>query len=201
MEYLVTMTTRVPGGTAGAAVDDVRAREAAHSRELAARGQLLRLWRPPLQPGEWRTLGLFAAADAGQLEQVLASMPLRIWRTDQVTALAPHANDPGQPQGGLRPDEEEFLTEFIRAVPPGTPQSAVARAEAGEQRRAAELGQQGHLLRLWRLPSPGHALGLWRAADPAELRELLTTLPLEPYMTVDTTPLTNHPSDPVIAAG
>ena len=143
---------------------------------------------------------LDALARAGQLEKVLASMPLRIWRTDQVTVLAPHANDPGQPQGGLRPDEEEFLTEFIRAVPAGTPQSAVAQAEAGEKRRTAELGQQGHLLRLWRLPEAGHALGLWRAAGPAELQELVRTLPLDPYMTTDTTPLTNHPSDPVIAA-
>jgi len=200
MEYLVTMTTRVPGGTTEAAVDEVRAREAAHSRELAARGHLLRLWRPPQRPGEWRTLGLFAAPGATELEKVLASMPLRIWRTDEVTELAPHANDPGQPQGGLRPDQEEFLTQFIRAVPAGTSQAAVAQAEAGEQRRTAELGQQGHLLRLWRLPAPGHALGLWRAAGPDELRELLRTLPLYPYMTVDTTPLSIHPSDPATAA-
>ena len=94
MEYLVTMTTHVPDGTPDQAVDDIRAREAAHSRELAAQGHLLRLWRPPLQPGEWRTLGLFAAADGGQLEEVLASMPLRVWRTDEVTPLSPHPNDP-----------------------------------------------------------------------------------------------------------
>ena len=36
MEYLVTMTTRVPDGTPDQAVDEVRAREAAHSR--AGRG-------------------------------------------------------------------------------------------------------------------------------------------------------------------
>ena len=77
MEYLVTMTTHVPDGTSKEAVSDVRAREAVRSRELAAQGPLLRLWRPPLQPGEWRTLGLFAAGDDGQLEKVLASMPLR----------------------------------------------------------------------------------------------------------------------------
>jgi muconolactone D-isomerase len=52
MEYLVTMTTHVPDGTSEEAVSDVRAREAARSRELAAQGHLLRLWRPPLQPGE-----------------------------------------------------------------------------------------------------------------------------------------------------
>lgn len=43
MEYLVAMTTHVPDGTPDRAVDDVRAREAARSRELAAAGHLLRL--------------------------------------------------------------------------------------------------------------------------------------------------------------
>lgn len=75
MEYLVIMTTRVPDGTSEEAIDDIRTREAAHSRELASQGHLLRLWRPPLQPGEWRSLGLFAADDGDELERVLASMP------------------------------------------------------------------------------------------------------------------------------
>ncbi|HEX9355280.1 MAG TPA: muconolactone Delta-isomerase family protein [Streptosporangiaceae bacterium] len=95
MEYLVTMTTHVPDGTPAEEVEDIRRREAARSRELAAQGHLLRLWRPPLQPGEWRTLGLFAAGDAGQLEKVLSSMPLRVWRADEVTPLSPHPSDPG----------------------------------------------------------------------------------------------------------
>ena len=99
MEFLVTMTTHVPDGTPTEAVDEVRAREAAHSRELASQGHLLRLWRLPLQPGEWRTLGLFAAADEHQLKEVLASMPLRVWRTDEVTPLSPHPNDPAADRG------------------------------------------------------------------------------------------------------
>jgi muconolactone D-isomerase len=99
MEYLVTMTTHVPEGTSEAAVQDIRARETARSDELAAQGYLLRLWRPPLQPGEWRTLGLFAASDGAELEAVLASMPLRVWRTDEVTPLSPHPNDPARTSG------------------------------------------------------------------------------------------------------
>jgi muconolactone D-isomerase len=94
MEYLVQMTTHVPEGTSAEAVEDMRTREAARSRELAAQGHLLRLWRPPLKPGEWRTLGLFAADDEGQLQEVLASMPLHVWRTDEVTPLSTHPNDP-----------------------------------------------------------------------------------------------------------
>ena len=94
MEYLVSMTTHVPEGTTDGAVQDIRTREADHSRELASQGHLLRLWRPPLEPGEWRTLGLFSAGDDVQLEEVLASMPLRVWRTDEVTPLSRHPNDP-----------------------------------------------------------------------------------------------------------
>jgi muconolactone delta-isomerase len=94
MEFLVTMTTHVPDGTSDDAVQDMRTREAARARELAAQGNLLRLWRPPLQPGEWRTLGLFAAADDDELEAVLASMPLRVWRSDDVIPLSPHPSDP-----------------------------------------------------------------------------------------------------------
>jgi hypothetical protein len=38
MEYLVTMTTLVPEGTAEETVQEIRSRETARSRELAARG-------------------------------------------------------------------------------------------------------------------------------------------------------------------
>jgi muconolactone delta-isomerase len=193
MEYLVTMTTHVPDGTADQAVADVRAREAAHSSELAGQGHLLRLWRPPLRPGEWRSLGLFAAADDAQLEEVLASMPLRVWRTDEVTPLAPHPNDPGLP---AKKGATEFLTAFTIAVPEGTPDREVADTEAREAQRAKVLARQGHLLRLWRLPGQSRALGLWDARDAAEMQAILTSLPLDAWMAVETTPLTPHPSDP-----
>lgn len=196
MEYLVAMTTHVPDGTSDQAVADVRAREAVHSSDLAGQGHLLRLWRPPLRPGEWRSLGLFAAADDAQLEQVLASMPLRIWRTDEVTPLAPHPNDPGLPAKLGAP---EFLTTFTIAVPPGTPGQIAADTQAREAQEAKELAGQGHLLRLWRLPGQSRTLGLWRARDPAEMQTILASLPLDAWMTVQTTPLTPHPSDPGLA--
>jgi muconolactone delta-isomerase len=197
VEYLVTMTTRVPDGTPDQAVADVRAREAAHSGQLAAQGHLLRLWRPPLRPGEWRSLGLFAAADDTRLEQVLAGMPLRVWRTDEVTPLSPHPNDPGLP---AKTGAAEFLTTFTTVVPAGTPAETVKDTEAREAARAKELAGQGHLLRLWRLPGDGRALGLWRAGDSAEMQAILKSLPLDAWMTEETTPLTPHPSDPGLAA-
>jgi muconolactone delta-isomerase len=200
MEYLVTMTTRVPDGTPAEAVDDVRAREAAHTRELAARGYVLRLWRPPLAPGEWRTLGLFAAAGASELERVLASMPLRVWRSDVVTELFPHANDPAPGTGSPQPPAgDEFLVTFTPAAPGQAPATDIDGATAREARAARELAAQGHLIRLWALPAgpaTPSALGLWRAGGAAEMDAILATLPLYPSLTTTTTPLSPHPSDP-----
>jgi muconolactone delta-isomerase len=181
------MTTHVPGGMPEQVVDDVRAREAAHSRDLATEDQLLRLRRPPLQPGECRSLGLFAVGDADQLQQILASMPLKIWRTDQVMSLAP---DLEEPCPSTRPGQSgaEFLATFVVMIPDGAPRQAADEAEAREAVRARELADQGHLERLWALPGQGRALGLYRARDSAEMEAIMKTLPFDPWMTTELTP-------------
>jgi muconolactone delta-isomerase len=196
MEYLVTMTTLVPDGTSQQAVEEIRSREAVRSRELATEGHLLRLWRPPLRPGEWRTLGLFSAANAVELEDVLASMPLRVWRSDQVVPLSEHPNDP--PVSRALP-AMEFLTTFEVTFPDSAGEQEVAGMKAREARRTRELAEEGHLARLWSLPpTPGRwrALGLWRAEDAAELQVVLKSLPMDPWMVTETTPLAEHPNDP-----
>jgi muconolactone delta-isomerase len=204
MQYLVTMTTHVPDGTSAQAVDEVRAREAARSRELAAQGDLLRLWRPPLRPDEWRTLGLFAAADADELELLLASMPLRVWRSDEVTPLSPHPNDPALTAGAGINDrtlsagtgDPEYLTFFSIVVPDGVTARQVSEAEAREADQAREWAGKGRLRRLWGLPGQGRSLGLWQADNPAEMAAMVASLPLDPWLTTETIPLTPHPSDP-----
>jgi muconolactone delta-isomerase len=198
MEFLVTMTTHVPTGTSDAAVEEVRTRESAHSKELAAQGRLLRLWRPPLAPGEWRTLGLFEADDRTALETVLLSMPLRVWRTDEVVPLSPHPNDPDprMAEGASRVEGSEFFTTFTISVPAGTSNQAVDEADTREAARAQELARQGRLLRLWGLPGEYRNLGLWRARSAEELGTILTSLPLRVWAQVKTVQLTPHPSDP-----
>jgi muconolactone delta-isomerase len=199
MEYLVTMTTLVPDGTTDEVVQEMRGREAARSRELAAQGHLLRLWRPPLQPGEWRTIGLFAAADGVELDDVLASMPLRVWRSDQVVALATHPNDPPRSRAA---NATEFLTTFTVTIPDHADAAEVADLEAREAARTRELAEQGHLVRLWMLPPvPGswRALGLWQAEDAAQLQAILTSLPMDKWITTEAVPLAEHPNDPARA--
>jgi muconolactone delta-isomerase len=196
MEYLVTMTTLVPEGTPEEQVQEIRGREAARARDLAAQGYLLRLWRPPLEPGEWRTLGLFAAADEVELEDVLASMPLRVWRSDQVAPLSAHPNDPPVAREA---HATEFLTMFEVVFPESASEQEVADIKAREADRTRELAEQGNLLRLWMLPpTPGtwRALGLWQATSENELQTMVNSLPMDKWMTTETTPLTEHPSDP-----
>ena len=196
MEYLVEMTTHVPAGTPPETVDDIRVREAQRARQLAAGGAVLRLWRPPLAPGEWRTLGLFAAADDKDLDQILASMPLHVWRTDAVTPLTQHPNDPGLVRGG---QPAEFLTSLTLTVPAGTSDDAVADLKAQEAVRARELAGEGRLVRLWTPPNePGQwrTWGIWSAGDATELTATLESLPLYGWMTVETTALSTHPNDP-----
>jgi muconolactone delta-isomerase len=205
MEYLVTMKTHVPEGTSDAAIDEMRAREAAHSRELASAGHLLRLWRPPLLPGEWRTLGLFDAADRPELDTVLLSMPLRVWRTDEVATLSPHPNDPGpRPKSAassLTPAEgSEFFTTFTVTVPSGTPRGVVEATEASEAGRARELAGLGNLRRLWLLSGEGRALGLWWASDAGGMEAILDSLPLREWSEVETIGLAPHPNDPGLDA-
>src|SRR4051812_44931912 len=138
MEYLIEMTTRVPRGTSDDEVTAMQAREAARTRELVQSGCIARLWRPPQQPGEWRTTGLFAAGGRAELKHTLGSMPLHVWRRDRVTALRPHPNDPGPGYTELDPESFEFFTAFVLKIP--------ERAEAGRvedltSREAVRVGE------------------------------------------------------------
>ncbi|WP_167104238.1 muconolactone Delta-isomerase family protein [Mycobacterium sp. DL592] len=196
MEFLVDMTTHVPAGTPPETVEDIRTREAARARELAADGTVLRLWRPPLAPGEWRTIGLFAADGDRALDESLASMPLHVWRTDAVTPLAPHPNDPRSTRGR---HDQEFLTSLTITVPPATTDDVVGELKRQEAIHARELAGEGRLVRLWTPPNaPGQwrTWGLWSGRDRSELSATLESLPLHVWMTVETTPLTPHPNDP-----
>jgi muconolactone D-isomerase len=94
MEFLTTFTTTVPEGTPEGTVADTKAREAERAQELAEEGHLLRLWTPPAEAGEWRTLGLWRAQDAAEMQAILESLPLYAWMSVETTALTQHPNDP-----------------------------------------------------------------------------------------------------------
>ena len=95
----------------------------------------------------------------------------------------------------------EYLVDFRVTVPAGAPPAEVREREAGETTRVAELAREGHALRVWRpLPVPEdgstRVFGLYRADSDAQLREILDSLPLAPWMDMAVTPLQEHPNDP-----
>jgi muconolactone delta-isomerase len=96
MEFLVDLVPTVPKGTSQEEIDSRRASEAVRAAELAKAGHLVRLWRPPLGPGEWRSIGLFTANDEAEMQEILTSLPLHVWMKVSITALSPHPNDPGK---------------------------------------------------------------------------------------------------------
>jgi muconolactone delta-isomerase len=93
----------------------------------------------------------------------------------------------------------EFLTTFTVTIPDAAADEVIDDLTTREAHRADQLAQQGKLVRLWALPAePGtsRALGLWRAQNLSDLQAILTSLPLDPWLTTQTTPLTEHPNDP-----
>jgi len=132
---------------------------------------------------------------ADRLQRTLASMPLKdmAHRSGDATRAAPQ-----RPRPRHRPSQAgaEFLTTFTITIPDATPRQAIEDAEAGEAARAHELAGQGNLERLWILPGQGRALGVYRARDRAEMEAIVKSLPLDPWMTTELTPLMPDPSDP-----
>ena len=93
----------------------------------------------------------------------------------------------------------DYLVDFTIDIPKGTPKTDVDRKAHAEAERVGTLAQEGHVLRVWRpLPEDGRrrATGLYRADDDTQLREILETLPLYPWMTIAVRALAPHPSDP-----
>lgn len=82
------------------------------------------------------------------------------------------------------------------AVRADTAPETVDATTQRERDRVRELAGQGYLERLWTLPGQGCALGLWEAPDSVRMNAILASLRLSPWMSVQTTPLTRHPSDP-----
>jgi muconolactone delta-isomerase len=92
--------------------------------------------------------------------------------------------------------QTEFLVHVEIQTPPEMPSAVLDGLRAQEAARAQVLAARGSLLRLWRVPGRWGNWGYWRAEGLDALNELLRSLPLYPFMTVDVHPLDPHPSDP-----
>lgn len=98
MEFLVGFDVTVPDGTPESEIKERVAAEATAAAALARRGNLVRLWRPSVAPGENKAVGLYRADSEAELDGLLGSLPLDGWMQISVTPLEPHPNDPTGPR-------------------------------------------------------------------------------------------------------
>lgn len=80
-------------------------------------------------------------------------------------------------------------------IDPGEREGTLAREKAYSH----ELQRAGKWLHLWRIVGQYSNLSIFQVTDNAELHDLLWNLPLFPYMTINVTPLSVHPSDIALA--
>ena len=98
MEFLVGFDVKIPEGTPESEVNERVGAEATAAANLAREGHLVRLWRPPVAPGETKAVGLYRAESEAELDGLLGALPLSGWMQVTVTALEQHPNDPTSPR-------------------------------------------------------------------------------------------------------
>ena len=87
----------------------------------------------------------------------------------------------------------EFLVRIEVRLPADLPDGERADLAAREAARGRALQDAGTIVRIWRIPGKVANVAVWRAADATDLHELLTSLPLFPWMDIDVEPLALHP--------
>jgi muconolactone delta-isomerase len=122
MEFLVAFEIVVPEGTPPPEVERQFGAEAAAAADLARAGHLVRLWKPPVAPGEIRAIGVYRADTAAALDELLAALPLADWIRVTVTPLEPHPNDPAVPRAdGFRLPDARLTPVYRLEASVGSP--------------------------------------------------------------------------------
>ena len=70
----------------------------------------------------------------------------------------------------------------------------VEQLKATEKARAQDLQVQGKWRHLWRIAGQYSNISIFDVEDGQELHDLISTLPLFPFMDIAVTPLCRHPS-------
>ncbi|TFH85788.1 muconolactone Delta-isomerase [Billgrantia azerbaijanica] len=87
-----------------------------------------------------------------------------------------------------------FQVEMTVKLPPDMPAERAAEIKATEKAYAQELQRAGKWRHLWRVAGSYANVSIFDVEDNAELQELVSNLPLFPYMDIRVTPLCRHPS-------
>jgi muconolactone delta-isomerase len=114
VEYLVEFDVTIPEAAPESEVTERVAAEATAAADLARKGHLVRLWRPPVASGESNAVGLYRADSRVELDRLLGALPLNAWMETTVTPLEAHPNDPTSPRPSVFRLPEPRLTPIYR---------------------------------------------------------------------------------------
>ncbi len=78
-------------------------------------------------------------------------------------------------------------------IPHDSDPEKIKGLQAQEHARATELQLQGKWLHLWRVAGKYANVSIFNVESPAELHDILSSLPLYPFMEIEVTALCRHP--------
>ena len=87
-----------------------------------------------------------------------------------------------------------YLVKMDVNIPSHLPPAEVETAKAIERDRSQELQRDGRWVHLWRVVGHYSNYSVFNVDSNDELHEILQALPLYPFMTIEVTPLAQHPS-------
>ena len=90
MLFMVEMDLDVPYDVDKAMFEDLKALEKARAQELQREGKWSHIWRVA---GRYANVSIFDVEDAGELHDIMMSLPLYPFMTVKVTALCRHPSD------------------------------------------------------------------------------------------------------------
>lgn len=87
-----------------------------------------------------------------------------------------------------------FKVEMTVNIPSSLPKAEADEIKAKEKAYSQQLQREGKWLHIWRVSGLYANVSIFDVADNQELHDLLTALPLYPYMDISVQPLCRHPS-------
>ena len=87
-----------------------------------------------------------------------------------------------------------FKVEMTVNIPSSLPKAEADAIKAREKAYAQQLQHEGKWLHIWRVAGLYANVSIFDVADNQELHDILTALPLYPWMAISVQPLCAHPS-------
>ncbi len=87
-----------------------------------------------------------------------------------------------------------FQVEMTVKLPPDMPEERAAEIKSREKNYSQELQRRGKWRHLWRVAGSYANVSIFDVEDNAELQQVISGLPLFPYMEINVKPLCRHPS-------